>query len=164
MLAAYFAVLTVFLVWGISLESSRRFSAVLCSGWAATFGLEVFGLAPIMPYLDGLIFYALLLLALKKPERRFILCAQLATAKVGVHMAFNAVAYATGGWWTELGSGLGVAYMWSLNAVFLAMAVSLLWGTNVRSVVGVLLASARRVLGVPPRYHHARYPAGEEAK
>jgi len=161
-LTAYFVCLGLALC--LALFRSGRFAAVLLASWAVIFALERGGLGVIMPYLDGLTFYALLLLTLGSPNRRYIVCTQLAALKLLLHMVFNGVAYATGGWWTELGQALALAYMWSLNADFLAMAVSLIWGMNVRSVVGMFLAGYRSLFGVPARFHRPSRASLEEER
>lgn len=165
MLAAY--VIGLGLALGLALFDRRAFpfACALLTAWAAVFLLERVGLGVLMIYADIIVAWAVILLALKAPERKFITCAHLSVFKViGVHLGFNALAYAQGGWWQQVGKLLQFPYMWSLNATFFAMALCLLWGRDFGSELRVLVESVGRLYRSPSRHSHACVAAGQKVE
>lgn len=163
MLAAY--VIGLGLALGLALFDRRAFpfACAMLTAWAAIFFLERVGLGVLMIYADIVLAWAIILMTLKNPERRFITCAHLAVFKVvGVHLSFNALAYSQGGWWSEVGQALQFPYMWSVNAAFFAMALCLLWGRDFGTELRVLVEGFGRLYRSPPRRHHACCPAADQ--
>lgn len=159
MVFCYFIVLSLVLGSAFLYRRAVPFAACMVGGVAVSLFLERASLSHLLVYLDTVTAWAIILLALREWKAGFAACAYLAVGKVIiVHLGFNAMAHLSGGWWSPVGEIIQLPYMWSLNFNFLAMAVCLHWGMNVRSIVGVLSKGIGRVFGSSPRRHYACSP------
>lgn len=139
----------------VALFNDRAASSmrVLIGSMAASLIAGQAGLNILAPYIDGLAFYGLLLCALKNPTKGNVRCAWLGVGLVSVHAAFNAASVFTQQW--SVANALAIAYMWTVNGVFLLQVWALIGGDHVRSIVGATLAWLGGLVGDTPRRHHA---------
>lgn len=131
MIDAYFIVLGLALAAGFLERSTRLFAMTLAVEWASLFLMGMYGVGELMPYADAVTFWALFWLLSRTARKEGSVskaiewCVHLSVAKLGLHLAFNFIAIIDGGWWGGAGVLLQGSYMWSLNIVFLSMALVL---------------------------------------
>lgn len=153
MLCAYFLILGASMVVALFNDGATASMRVLIGSMAISLVVDRVGLNILAPYIDGAAFYGLLLCALKNPTKENVRCAWLGVALVSVHAAFNGASVFTQQW--SVANALAIAYMWTVNTIFLLQVWALIGGDHVRSIMGAALAWLGGLVGDTPRRHHA---------
>lgn len=155
MLTAYYLVLAVALFAALATPSSRRAVMVMVWSWAVSAFMGSVGMWDFSLYVDAVAFWGLFWCATKGSERAAN-AARITALLLFAHFAFSLA--------DRLGFYVPGVYMWSVNALVLAAALSLVGGRDVRRFVGICIEGAGRFFGCGPRYSHARSEAHEEAR
>jgi len=154
MLTAYYLVLAVVLLAALATPSSRRAVLVMVWSWAVSAFMGSVGMWDFSLYVDAVAFWGLFWCAAKGSPRSAN-AARITALLLFAHFAFSLA--------DRLGFYVPGVYMWSVNALVLAAALSLVGGKDVRCFVGLCLEGARSLSGCGPRPSLARRAASKEA-
>lgn len=147
---ALICALTVFTVVALLDRRAFPYASVFVLNWMLTADFQARDWWIWMPYLDSATFWALLMCYFNRPYREGKIATAIGFVPLLCHFVYYGFAHN------------GVVYMYSLLALSVAsMAVLASGNKDARSLVGVGLASVRRVFDNAPRPRHARGPVEE---
>lgn len=154
MLTAYYLVLAAVLFAALATPSSRKAVAVMVWSWAVSAFMGSVGMWDFSLYVDAVAFWGLFWCATRGSVKAAN-AARITALLLFAHFAFSLA--------HRLGFYVPGVYMWSVNALVLAAAFSLVGGKDVRRFVGLCMEGLRSLSGCGPRPRMARRSASKEA-